>query len=131
MYNVLLVDDEYLELELLEKHVPWGELGFKVIDTAKNGREALDVFERLSPDILITDVKMPFVDGIALANKVYQSYPETRIIFLSGYNQFDYLKAAFHVEAVDYLLKPVDLEELQALMSVVKNKCDQEYEKWE
>ena len=129
MYNVLLVDDEYLELELLEKHVPWGELGFKVIDTAKNGREALDVFERLSPDILITDVKMPFVDGIALANKVYQSYPETRIIFLSGYNQFDYLKAAFHVEAVDYLLKPVDLEELQALMSVVKNKCDQEYNK--
>ena len=126
LYSVLLVDDEYLELELLEKQVPWEDLGFQIAATAKNGREGLEVFERLHPDILITDVKMPFVDGIVLAREVRRRYPESRIIFLSGYNQFDYLKAAFQVEAVDYLLKPVDLEELQALMSTVKNKCDQE-----
>ncbi len=129
MYSVLLVDDEYLELELLERQVQWESLGFKVAVTAKNGREGLEMVEQFHPDVLITDVKMPFMDGITLAQQVYKCYPETRIIFLSGYNQFDYLKAAFHVEAVDYLLKPVDIDELHTLMRVVKSKCDTENQK--
>lgn len=129
MYSVVLVDDEYLELELLERQVQWESLGFTVVAAAKNGREGLEMVERFRPDVLITDVKMPFMDGIALAQQVYKYYPETRIIFLSGYNQFEYLKAAFHVEAVDYLLKPVDIDELHTLMRVVKSKCDAENQK--
>ena len=127
MYSVILVDDEYLELELLEKQVDWESLGFTVVGTAKNGRKGLEIVKQFRPDVLITDVKMPVMDGITLAQQVYNCYPETRIIFLSGYNQFDYLKAAFHVEAVDYLLKPVDIDELTTLMRVVKSKYDTEH----
>ncbi len=94
MYRVMLVDDEYLELEMLEKHVPWQEIGFIVSATASDGLEALSLLEHMHPDVIVTDVKMPFMDGIAFSARVREMYPGIRLVFLSGYSQFDYVKAA-------------------------------------
>jgi two-component system response regulator YesN len=126
MYRLLLVDDEYLELEYLEQYVPWQDMGFELVATAQNGLEALEQIEAYNPDVLITDVRMPFMDGVELARRIRQTRKDIVIVFLSGYGQFDYLKAAIQVNASDYLLKPVDLQELQKVMASVKVKCEQE-----
>lgn len=126
MYKLLLVDDEYLELELLEKHVDWAGMGFQVAGTAKNGQEALHRVEALAPDVVITDIKMPVMDGIAFARRLHEQRPNIKIIFLSGYNQFSYLRAAFAVDALDYLMKPIDLDEIGPLMQKVREKCEKD-----
>jgi YesN/AraC family two-component response regulator len=123
----MLVDDEYLELEMLEKHVPWQEMGFTVPAVASDGLEALALLENIRPDVIVTDVKMPFMDGIAFSAKARELYPGIRLVFLSGYSQFDYVKAALKVGADDYVLKPVDLAEFEKLMKAVKLRCDEQY----
>ncbi|MDD4849695.1 MAG: response regulator [Gemmiger sp.] len=128
MYRLVLVDDEYLELEMLQNHVDWAALGFAVVGTAKNGQAALALCEALAPDVVITDIKMPIMDGVEFAKRLYAKGGKTKIVFLSGYNQFDYLRAAFQVEAIDYLLKPLDLEELPPLMETVRQRCGKEAE---
>ncbi|RED54425.1 response regulator [Cohnella lupini] len=126
MYKIVLVDDEPFELDTLEKYVPWEEMGFKVIGTAKNGKEALSKVGELLPDIVITDVKMPIMDGVEFADIMRERLPHLKIIFLSGYDDFSYVKAALQVEASGYLLKPLDVEELRKLMKKVKVKCMEE-----
>lgn len=125
MYRLLLVDDEYLELEMLKDHIDWAALGFQVVGTAKNGQSALELTKTLCPDVVITDIKMPIMDGVTFAQQLYALGLPTKIVFLSGYNQFDYLRAAFQVEALDYLLKPLDLDEIPPLMEKVKRRCQQ------
>jgi two-component system response regulator YesN len=126
MYNIVLVDDERLELDTLEKYVPWEEMGFRVVGTAKNGKEALSRMGELLPDIVITDVKMPIMDGVEFADIIRGRLPHLKIIFLSGYDDFSYVKSALQVEASGYLLKPLDMDELRKLMEKVKVKCMEE-----
>lgn len=123
IFKLLLVDDEYLELELLRDNVDWPALGFEICGTAKNGKEAAEIFADLHPDAVITDIKMPVMDGVELSHLLYSEYPLTSIVFLSGYNQFEYLKNALRVDAVDYLVKPLDLSEVPSVMSKVYQKC--------
>lgn len=123
MYTILLVDDEKLELETLEQYVPWNEMGLFVTGTASNGKEALQKLSELKPDIVLTDVRMPIMDGLEFARRAKQIDKHVKIVFLSGHNEFQYIKAALHVEAVGYLLKPHDPEELSSLMERVKKKC--------
>jgi two-component system, response regulator YesN len=123
MYNIVLVDDERLELDTLENYVPWEEMGFKVIGTAKNGKEALSKMGELLPDIVITDVKMPIMDGVEFADIIRGRLPQLKIIFLSGYDDFSYVKSALQMEASGYLLMPLDMDELRKLMEKVKAKC--------
>ena len=125
MLNVLLVDDEYLELDLLQDNVDWECYGYRVCGTAKNGKDAITAIEKCNPDVVITDIKMPVMDGVALSRYLHVHHPNISIVFLSGYDQFDYLKNAFSVNAVDYLLKPIDLEEIPPLLvkiSEMRNK---------
>jgi len=126
MYNIVLVDDERLELETLQNYVPWSDMGFRIIGTAKNGKEGLSKLGELLPDILITDVKMPIMDGVEFAGIARSLLPHLKIIFLSGYDDFAYVKSALQVEASGYLLKPLDMDELYRLMEKVKQKCIEE-----
>ena len=117
MYRILLVDDEWLELDTLEKYIPWEEMGFQVAGTAENGKEALQLLERLEgseneeendrklPDVVLTDVKMPVMDGLAFSKILHDRYPDIQIVFLSGYNDFEYVRSALAVEACGYILK--------------------------
>jgi YesN/AraC family two-component response regulator len=125
MHSILLVDDERIELEALTYYVPWESLGIKVTGTAKNGREALELTQQLDPDIILTDVRMPIMDGIEFAKRAKQLRKRVKIVFLSGHDEFQYIKAALSVEASGYLLKPIDLAELEQLMEKVKLKCEE------
>lgn len=125
MYSILLVDDEKMELEMLADYIRWEDMGIRVAGTAKNGREALQRMEELRPDIILTDVRMPIMDGLEFSRRAKQIDRNVQIAFLSGHDEFHYIKAALSVEAIGYLLKPLDMEELQVLMNKVKQKCEE------
>lgn len=133
MYQILLVDDEWLELDTLEKYVPWTEMGFSVSGTAKNGDEALRFLKGLNPetmpDVLLTDVKMPVMNGVELSREVHKHWPDMQIVFLSGYTDFEYVREALAVEACGYILKPLNMDELKKTMDKVKEKYLQNKQK--
>ena len=112
MYRILLVDDEKMELEALKNYIDWEALGIDHVDTAKNGKAAYELVLEKQPDIVITDIQMPVMDGITLAKKIYEWNRSIKLIFLTGYDDFAYVKEAFQVNAVNYLLKPFSEESI-------------------
>ena len=109
-----IVDDEYLERTLLRRSIPWAEYGVEITGEAGSGRELLGILRKDRPDILLTDICMPCMDGLALARTVREQYRDVDIIILSGHRDFDYAKQAIRIGVTEYLLKPVDREELAA-----------------
>lgn len=126
MLQVLLVDDEPLELQALRDHVNWEGLGVGSVMTAKNGKIAYESILEQEPDIVITDVHMPVMDGITLAKKIYALNRKIKVVFLSGYDDFSYVKSAMQMGAVDYLLKPFTSKSVEAVMEKVRDVLDRE-----
>lgn len=126
MYTIILVDDERRTLDTLANYIDWRPFSCRVIATANNGQDALQKIEALQPDILITDVKMPVMDGIELCKQVHARFPKIQIVFLSGYNEFEYACAALQHGACGYLLKPVDQVELASAMKMVLQRCEEQ-----
>ncbi|GAB2560261.1 response regulator transcription factor [Gracilibacillus alcaliphilus] len=118
--RIVIADDEPLITQGLANTLPWEELEVEVVGTAQNGLEAFEMLSRTAVDILITDVYMPEMDGIDLSKKVVQDFPETQIIMISGYDEFEYAREAMRIGVQDYLLKPVNIEELLNLVKKVK-----------
>lgn len=116
MYKVLLADDENLQLETLQDYVDWKELGFSQVFSAKNGRTALALALEYHPDLLITDIRMPLMDGLELAAALREECPDTKVVFLTGYDDFSYIRSAFRVDAFDYLLKPFSLDDVRKVV---------------
>ncbi|WP_438349065.1 response regulator transcription factor [Paenibacillus sp. FA6] len=112
MFNVLIVDDEPSIREGLKTIIEWEKYGFKVIDTAANGRDALLKFNQLRPDLTIIDIRMPGMTGLEVIEQVRLEHGEGRFLILSGYADFDYAKRAISYSVDAYLLKPVDEDEL-------------------
>ncbi|MEZ3506631.1 MAG: response regulator, partial [Lachnospiraceae bacterium] len=106
MFSILLVEDEKLELETLRDYVDWKKLGASRVYTARNGRTALECLEEHDPDIMITDIQLPVMNGIELSKRAREEGFGCKIVFLTGYDNFEYMKSAFQVQAVDYILKP-------------------------
>ena len=84
MYKVFLIEDEIVIREALERMIPWNEYGFELVGKAKDGEIALPMIRKTKPDVLITDIKMPFMDGLQLSRLVKKALPATKIIILSG-----------------------------------------------
>ena len=103
-------------------------MGFEIIGQASNGYDAIDLIERLKPDVVITDIRMPFVDGIQLANIIRTEHPKTKIAFISGYDEFAYAKEAIELDVVSYLSKPITEEEIVHFLNKLKNRLDEEYQ---
>ena len=122
MLRILLVDDEPLELQALRDHVDWNGLGIGHVDTARNGKAAYDSILEQEPDIVITDVHMPVMDGITLARKIHDLNQHIKIIFLSGYDDFSYVQSALQLGASDYLLKPFTAEDIENVIGKVKEE---------
>lgn len=104
-----IIDDEKNIRDSLSQYIPWETLGISEIITAKNGVDALDKMAEIAPDIVLTDVRMPKMNGIDLSIRLRQLFPDCVIIFLSGYADKEYLKSAIHVRAIQYIEKPVDM----------------------
>lgn len=126
MFKVLIVDDERLDREGLKTQIEWEKLNITIVETAKNGFEALKIIGVQKPDILITDVKMPGMNGISLAQKAADAIPAIKVIFISGFDDFEYIRNALLINAYEYLLKPVDTDELLAAIKKVVNECIKE-----
>jgi len=124
MYSIMIVDDEKIILDTLTHSIDWHAMGLYVLGTAGNGQEAVEKAGQLRPDVILTDVRMPIMNGLEMARRVKESQPEIEVVFVSGYDEFDYVKAAIALEAADYLLKPVERDELAAVMARVKRRHD-------
>lgn len=126
MINLLLVEDELETRDGLFNFISSNILGIDSLQTAEDGLAAINLCESIHPDILVTDVRMPKMDGIQLASYIHQRFPKCKIIFLSGYSDKEYLKAAIHLGALSYIEKPVDLDELTSVISeaVIKVEND-------
>jgi two-component system response regulator YesN len=127
MYKIMIVEDEppitrYL-MKLVAAHCP----GFKVDYTADNGAEALQKIALAKPDVILTDVKMPVMDGIELVSKVKTDYPEIYTVIVSGYQDFEYAREAIKLGVMDYLLKPVEPGQLKDLLNTLALKLDKDY----
>ena len=116
MYTVLLVDDEEKILEVMKVRIGWQELGVDKLLTASDGQAALEDFEQQRIDLLVTDIRMPRMDGLELIEKVRSLYPDTHCILLTAYGEFEYARRAIQLGVENYLLKPVaDVEMEQTI----------------
>ncbi|MBW7475987.1 response regulator [Paenibacillus oenotherae] len=126
MYKLLLVDDEADVREGLLHEIDWNRYGFDIVDTAENGREAMELIERHEPDVVLTDISMPFMDGLALSDWIRSTYPATRIVLISGYEEFEYAQRAIKLDVDEYVLKPFDGSQIVQVLHKVKERIDAE-----
>ena len=126
MYSVFLVDDEPILLEGIRSKIDWESIGINFVGEATDGEIALSMLQELKPDILITDVKMPFMDGLELAAAIKKIQPWIKIIILSGHDEFDYAKKAISIGVEDYLLKPFTASEVIESVKKVTEHIDLE-----
>lgn len=123
MLKVLIVDDEFLVRLALKSSLDWHTLGFNIIEEAENGEDALNYIHQFKPDVVITDISMPKLDGISLIKEVKQHYPSIEFIILSCHNDFEYVREGLKLGAADYILKlSMNLEELTALLLKLRDK---------
>ena len=116
MFKVLIVDDEVFVRKGLQKLIPWEEFQFTIAGEAKHGGEALEMMKSLSPDLVITDIMMPVLDGLGLIRSVTEGeggMPVPEFIIISGYNEFKYAQQAIRYGVQDYILKPIDVKEME------------------
>ena len=113
MTKVLIVDDEKYVRMGIKSETDWALIGCEVVAEASNGEEALELADQFRPDLVVSDIRMPKMDGIQLAEKLLEKYPGTKVIFLTAYNEFEYARQAIRIGVSDYLLKPFQDGELE------------------
>ena len=114
MIAVMIVDDEKYVRMGIKSETDWALIGCEVVAEASNGIEALEMAEQHRPDLVVSDIRMPKMDGIELAEKLIEKYPNVKVIFLTAYNEFEYARQAIRIGVSDYLLKPFQDGELEA-----------------
>ena len=124
-YSVLLVDDEEEAVQVIMKKLDWESMGFKIVGYARNGVEALEMAEELQPDVVMTDIKMPYMDGLTLCKKLKELYQKKSYHF-SGFDEFEYAREAIKIEAEEYILKPINSNELREVFERIKTNLDKE-----
>lgn len=120
-YSVVVAEDEELLLHNLVKKVEASDTDFEVVGTAQTGTQVYELVKKLNPDLVITDIRMPVMDGITLIKKIRENYPLIDFIIISGYSDFEYTKSAIQLKVSEYLLKPVDTEELKVALLKIRN----------
>lgn len=129
MYSIMIVEDEYLVRQGIASLVDYEQFGMQVIAQAENGREAWQKFQENPADILLTDINMPQMNGLELAKLVRDQAPKCHIVFLTGYDDFDYARTAIKLGADDYLLKPFSKDDVEEMLAKLQSKLDKERKK--
>ena len=134
MYSILIVEDEPIIRRGIASLIDFKSLGISTVQEVENGEQALEKIREEAPDILLTDINMPKMDGITLAQLVRTEYPQMRIIFLTGYDYVDYLLSAVKIGVEDYILKPISKSDVSEIIvklvsSLQKERKDKEIEK--
>ena len=124
MYRVVLVDDERMIVEGLSRVVPWEKLGCEVSGTAANGREGLALIRRVKPDILMTDIRMPNMDGLRMVAALRSEFPNLQITVLTAFRDFEYAQTALNLGVCRYLLKPSKMDELDEAIHTMIARLD-------
>ena len=125
-YRLMLVDDEEYLRQGVIRRIDWDACGFTVVGEAENGQAGLELAERLQPDVILTDIKMPFMDGLTMSRRVLETQPGVKIIMLSGFDDFEYAQEAIALGSMDYILKPIDAAELTETLMRVRDRLDVE-----
>ena len=129
MYSIMIVEDEYLVRQGIASLVDYEQFGMQVIAQAENGIKAWQKFQENPADILLTDINMPQMNGLELAKLVRDQAPKCHIVFLTGYDDFDYARTAIKLGADDYLLKPFSKDDVEEMLAKVQTKLDKERKK--
>jgi two-component system response regulator YesN len=129
MYRVIIADDERIIREGISQKINWKRLNLELVDLAENGKDAYEKIIEKKPDIVITDIKMPGMNGLELIDKVIKNYKNIRFIILSGYDEFEFAKKAMKHGIKHYLLKPTDEDEISKVLKAVKKDIKDEEEK--
>ncbi len=126
-YQLLIVDDEYEIRTGLANYIPWNTLGFQVAGQCQNGKEALDFIAANTIHAVLCDIRMPIIDGLELAKELYSQKSTVKIVFLTGYKDFEYIQQALRYRAFDYVLKPTKFEQISEIFGKIRHELDQEY----
>lgn len=129
MYKVVIVDDEPMVCRWLTEKIDWRSWNCEIVGVGQNGLEGKELVERHKPDILLSDVKMPGMNGLELSRYVLERYPKTMVLILSGYNEFEFVRTAMRNQVFDYLLKPIDVEEFHKTMDKASAQLQQRLER--
>ncbi len=125
LWKVLIVDDENLFREYLRRVICWEDYGFTVIDEAKDGKDACQKIAKWRPDLVFTDINMPHLDGLALAERIKKESRDTITVIITGYSEFEYARKALKLGVEDFLLKPFDRQELENILHKVKPRLEE------
>lgn len=128
LYRIILVDDEEEVRKGIIRKIDWEALGFQVVGDAENGQDALEKIEQLEPDVVMTDIRMPYMDGLTLTSWIRQKYPSVKVLIFSGFDDFEYAQKAIKLNVTEYILKPVNVEELTRILNRVRENLEQEIE---
>jgi two-component system response regulator YesN len=131
MNKIMIADDEANVREGIRDNLNWGELGFEVVGDFENGREVIEAASHLQPDVVLPDINMPFVDGLEVSRYLFNHFPHTKIIILTGYDEFDYAQQALKLKVHDYILKPNTADELRQILTRLKTELDEEAQRTE
>ena len=125
-YRVLLVDDEEEIREGIRRRIDWAGLGFQLAGTAGNGVDALELAEQLRPDVVLTDIKMPYMDGLELCRRLKPLLPAAKLVVFSGFDEFEYARQAIGMNVSEYILKPINAPELSGVLGRLREQLDGE-----
>ena len=119
-YRLMIVDDEQEVRQAMIRKLDWEALGFQVVLEAENGQDALEKAESVPLDVVLTDIKMPFMDGFTMGKHLMRTHPGVKLIIFSGFDEFQYAKEAIKLNVVEYILKPVNAQELTQIFTRVR-----------
>lgn len=126
LYSFVIVDDEPEIREGIRDNIPWEKLGFRFAGACANGKDALELVDRTPPDVLMTDINMPFMDGLALCERLADAAPATKVLIISGYDDFEYARQALKLQVYDYIVKPVTPAEFKTVLIRLKETIDKD-----
>lgn len=124
--KVLIVDDEHLIRNLIRMRMDWEQEGFEIVGEAPNAQQAMELVEQQKPDVLLTDIYMPNIDGIELSRRVLEKHPQMKIVVISGHDEFEYAQQSIQIGVFDFLLKPIRAGDLLQVARKLKRKIEEE-----